>query len=114
MIPFDKRLKEIEQKSQLYRNVREFYKNHPYLYKWSLKHNIELRKYFPNKKIQCKYEERNNKGVDCYMADTGKLYKHYAFVIDALRDLNLTYYYVHKVLNGELESVNGYFFIKCE
>ena len=33
--------------------------------------------------------------------------------MDALRDLDLTYYYVHKVLNGELDSIEGYTFVKC-
>lgn len=113
MIPFDKRIKEIEEKTQNYRNVKEFYKYHPYLYRWSLKHNVELKKYFPKKRIQCKYEDRENKGVDCYIAGTNKLFKHYPFIIDALRDLDLTYYYVHKVLNGELDSIEGYTFVKC-
>ena len=113
MVPYDKRIKEIEEKSKSCRNVKEFYHCHPYLYRWSLKHNIELRKYFPRKRIQCKYDERENKGVDCYIAGTNKLYKHYPFIMDALRDLDLTYYYVHKVLNGELESIEGYTFVKC-
>lgn len=114
MVPFDKRIKEIETKSKDCVNVRDFYYKHPYLYRWSLKHGIELAKYFPKKKICCKYESRNNKGIDCYIAGTNKLYKHYPFIMDALRDLDLTYYYVHKVLNGEIPSINGYTFVSCD
>lgn len=113
MIPYDKRIKDIETKSKGYRNVKEFYKGNPYLYRWAIKHNVDLRKYFPKRKIKCKYEERENKGIDCYIANTNKLYKHYPFIIDALRELDLTYYYVHKVLNGELESIEGYTFVRC-
>ena len=76
MVPFDKRIKDIEEKSQYYRNVKEFYKNHPYLYKWSLKHNVDIKKYFPKKRIKCRYEDRQNKGIDCYIAGKNKLYKH--------------------------------------
>lgn len=113
MITKDTRLKQIEEKSKGCRNIKEFYKNHPYLYRWSLKHNVELGKYFPKRQIQCKYNERVNKGIDCYLAGTKKLYKHYPFIIDALRELDLTYYYVNKVLNGELASIEGYTFIRC-
>ena len=48
-----------------------------------------------------------------YIAKTKKFYKHYAFMIDALRDLDLTYYYVNRVLNGIIPSINGYTFVKC-
>ena len=113
MIAHDKRIKEIEEKIKFCRNIREFYHAHPYLYKWSLKHNIELRNYFPPKQIKCKYNERENKGVDCYLSKNGKFYKHYPFIMDALRELGLTYYYVHKVLDGEIDSVNGYKFVDC-
>jgi len=113
MITFNKRIKEIEEKSKNFRNIREFYKAHPYLYRWSLKHNIELRKYFPPRNIKCKYDDRENKGIDCYLSESGKFYKHYAFVMDALRELDLTYYYVNRVLNGEIDSINGYTFKNC-
>jgi hypothetical protein len=33
--------------------------------------------------------------------------------MDALRELDLTYYYVKKVLNGELDSIEGYTFVRC-
>ena len=113
MIPYDKRIKDIETKSKNYQNVREFYLENPYLYSWALKHNVDLKKYFPKKQIRCKFEDRGNKGIDCYIAKTKKLYKHYAFIIDALRDLDLTYYYVHRVLNGDIPSIDGYTFVKC-
>ena len=113
MIPYDKRLKEIEEKSKEYSNIREFSLACPYLYRWSLKHDVDLRKYFPRKKIRCKLEDRGNKGIDCYVVKTKKLYKHYPFIIDALRDLDLTYYYVHRVLIGEIPSIEGYTFVKC-
>ena len=114
VIPYDKRIKDIEEKTQYYRNIKEFYKYHPYLYKWALKHNVELRKYFPKRQIKCKLDERTNKGIDCYLADTNKFYKHFPFLIDALRELDLTYYYVHKVLNGEIPSIEGYTFVRCD
>lgn len=113
-VPFDKRIKDIENLSTCYSNVREFYKYHPYLYKWALKHDVDIKKYFPRKQIHCKYDDRENKGIDCYKYGSKKLYKHYPFIMDALRDLDLTYYYVNKVLNGELNEINGYTFVRCE
>ena len=108
------RIKEIEEKCKDCVNIKEFYAMHPYLYRWSLKHGIEIKKYFPKRKITSNYKERANKGLDCYLSSNNKFYKHYPFVIDALRDLGLTYYYIHKVLNGEIESINGYKFVKCD
>ena len=113
-IPYDQRIKQIEELSPNYRNAKEFYKYHPYLYKWALKHNVELRQYFPQHRIHCTYEDRLNKGIDCYVAGTNKLYKHYPFIVDALRDLDLTYHYVYRVLNGEIPSINGYYFVRCK
>jgi hypothetical protein len=112
-IPYDKRMLQIEELSKNYRNIREFYKYHPYLYKWALRHDVDLKKFFPQKLIHCTYGERMNKGIDCYDAKTMKLHKHYAFIVDAMRDLDLTYHYVYKVLDGEIPSINGYFFVRC-
>ena len=111
---YDDRIKDIEYNAQYYRTVREFFKYHPYLYRWALKHNIDLKQYFPQqrKRLQ-KFYNRNNKGIDCYLVETGEFYKHYAFVVEALRELDLTYYYVKRVLNGEIESIDGYFFVRC-
>lgn len=113
MIPHDKRIKEIEEKIKGYKCVNDFYIAHPYLYRWALKHNVDVKKYLPKKPINCKLDDRANKGIDCYIAKTKKFYKHYAFMIDALRDLDLTYYYVNRVLNGIIPSINGYTFVKC-
>ena len=113
-IPYDKRIKQLEERTPNYRNIREFYQGNPCLYRWARKHNVELAKYFPKRKIECKYEDRENKGIDCYLYGSNKLYKHYPFIIDALRELNLTYYYVNKVLNGEMTSVEGYTFVRCK
>ena len=113
-IPFDKRIKEIEEKSKNYKLIKDFYNDNPYLYRWALKHDVDLKKYFPRKSIRCKLDDRENKGIDCYKAGTNKLYKHYPFIIDALRELDLTYYYVNKVLNGELPFIEGYTFVRCE
>ena len=112
-IPYDKRIKEIERLSKSYRNIKQFYGENPYLYRWALRHNIDLHKYFPRRKSRCKFEDRGNKGIDCYKVGTNKLYKHYPFIMDALRDLDLTYYYVHRVLNGTIPSIDGYTFVKC-
>jgi hypothetical protein len=112
-VPYDKRIKEIEEKSHAFSNVREFYIANPYLYRWALKHDVDIKKYFPRKRAHCKFEDRANKGIDCYKTGSNKLYKHYPFIMDALRDLDLTYYYVHKVLNGELSSIEGYTFVRC-
>lgn len=113
MIPYDKRIKEIEEKTKGCNNIKEFYDAHPYLYRWALKHNVDVKKYLPKRPIKCKLDDRENKGIDCYIAKTKKLYKHYAFIIDALRDLDLTYYYVNRVLNGTIPSIDGYTFVKC-
>lgn len=112
-IPHDKRIQDIEEKSKKYSSVRSFYIENPYLYKWALKHNVDIKKYFPKRPIRCKIDERTNKGIDCYKVGSNKLYRHYPFVVDALRDLDLTYYYVNRVLNGILPSIGGYFFVRC-
>ncbi len=114
MITTKQRLKEIEEKCKNYTNVKEFYAMHPYLYRWSLKHGIDVKKYLPKRKIISNYKERANKGIDCYLFPSNKFYKHYPFIMDALRDLGLTYYYVHKVMDGEIEAIDGYRFVKCE
>lgn len=114
MVPYDKRMEDIKNLTQCYANVNEFYKCHPYLYRWALKHDVDVKKYFPKKSIRCNIDDRENKGIDCYNARTRKFHKHYPFVRDALRDLDLTYYYVNRVLNGEIDEINGYFFVRCE
>lgn len=114
MVPHDKRIDEIKEKCKGYKNVKDFYKENPYLYRWALKHNVDVKKFLPKRQIKCKLDDRLNKGIDCYVAKTKKLYKHYPFIIDALRDLDLTYYYVKRVLSGEIPSIEGYTFVKCE
>lgn len=113
-LTYQERVKNIEELIPNYKTVRDFYIENPYLYKWALKNGVDMKKYFPKKSIHCKYDDRANKGIDCYKVGSKKLYKHYPFIMDALRDLDLTYYYVHKVLDGELESIDGYTFVKCE
>jgi hypothetical protein len=114
MKTYNDRIKEGEDKSKGYRNIREFYFANPYLYRWCLKHGVELRKYFPARRIECKVQERENKGIDCYTNEGSRFYKHFPFIADAMRELDLTYYYIRKVLDGEMSSVNGYAFVRCE
>lgn len=114
MITYSTRIKTIEEKSKNYRTIKEFYQDNPYLYRWSLKHKVDLQKYFTRVKKNSKFSERANKGIDCYKVGSSQLYKHYAFVIEALRELDLTYYYVKKVLDGDLESIDGYVFVRCQ
>ena len=117
MKTYRERIKEIQERIGNYTCVNDFYKDNPYLYKWALKNNIDIKKYYPNQKrkknVRCKYDDRDNKGIDCYLVGTGKLFKHYPFIIDALRDLDLTYYYVHRILSGKLDSIDGYTFVRC-
>ena len=48
MVPHDKRIEEIKEKCKGYKNVKDFYKENPYLYRWALKHNVDVKK-FPQK-----------------------------------------------------------------
>lgn len=113
-IPYDKRIRDIEELSKSYQTVKEFYAQHPYLYKWALKHDVDIKKYFPRRRVKCKYDDRENKGIDCYKVGSNKLYKHYPFIMDALRDLDLSYYYVHRVLDGKITSIDGFRFVRCD
>lgn len=110
----EERLQQIENLKSKYTSISEFNFNHPYLYRWALNNGVDLKKLYPRQPKPSKFIERENKGIDCYKVGSKKLYKHYPFVIEALRDLDLTYYYVKKVLKGELPSVNGYTFVACE
>jgi hypothetical protein len=89
-------------------------KGNPYLYRWLLKNGVCVRDYFPRKTHHKKYDNRANKGINCYKVGSKKLYKHYDFVLDAIRDLDLTYYWIDRVLDGRQPSVNGFYFERCE
>lgn len=111
-IPTDKRLKQIDELAPLCKNKTDFWSKHPYLYIWANKHNVDISKYFPRKPIHCHLYDRVNNGIDVYKFGSKKLYKHYAFIIDALRELDLSYYYVNRVLEGKIPHINGYVFVK--
>lgn len=110
---YNERIKDIQDLAPAYNNVKEFYKANPYLYRWSLKNGVDIKKYFPKVSVHKKYENRENKGINAYKVGTKKLYKHYPFVLDCLRDLDLTYYWVNRVLDGKIDSVNGFYFERC-
>ena len=111
---YEERIQELQEKAPGYSNVKDFMKGNPYLYRWLLKHGVCVKNYFPRKIEHKKYSNRANKGINCYKVGSKKLYKHYDFVLDAIRDLDLTYYWIDKVLNGELPSVDGYYFERCK
>jgi hypothetical protein len=111
---YEQRIQELEEKTQGFRTIREFYMKNPYLYRWALKHNVHLAEYFPKRRCLCNIEERENKGIDCYLEKNKRFYKHYEFIADAMRELDLSYYYVNRVLNGIIPHIEGYVFKRCE
>lgn len=110
---YEERIKDLQEITPGYDNIRDFSKGNPYLYRWALKNGVNVKSYFPRKREHKQYYERENKGINCYIAKTKKLYKHYNFVLDAIRELDLTYYWVNRVLEGKIPEVEGYYFEKC-
>ena len=107
-------IKELQEVAPAYDNANDFMKAHPYLYRWLQKRGVVIKHYFPRKITHKKYYNRENKGINAYKVKNNKIFKHYDFIIDACRDLNLTYYWINKVLDGKIPSIDGYYFKLCK
>lgn len=97
-----------------YHSVSDFRADNEMLYRWALSKGISVKENIIKAPINNSAPRpRKNKGIDCYKVGSEKLYKHYSFINDAIRDLNMTYFHIKKVIDGELNSYDGYRFVKC-
>lgn len=72
-----------------------------------------------NKKIQEGYNpiknlgnasELNKRSINCYIAETGKFYKHYNSVSEAAKEINVDVTNISAVLNGVKRTIRGFYY----
>jgi phage-related minor tail protein len=107
---YESKIKRLQELAPGYYTVTSFHKENPGLYVWLMKHGVNVKQYLPKKTKKFRFHARLNKGINCYHYKTKKLYKHYNFVAEACRDLELSYYWIYRVLDGRIPCVDGYYF----
>ena len=47
---YEERIKDLQEITPGYDNIRDFSKGNPYLYRWALKNGVNVKSYFPRKR----------------------------------------------------------------